>query len=303
MDSVPYISVVYWKTLATFFWRNSMSYDAKVFKVMIASPGDVAKEREILRDVMHEWNTIHSEARSIVLLPVGWETDFSPEMGHRPQEIINKRILEKCDMLVGVFWTRIGTETGEYPSGTVEEIETHIKLGKPAMLYFSNKPVHPDSIDQEQYSKLKGFKQSCQTRGIYETYDDLGEFRKKFFRQLQLKINEDEIFTKEVVKEIDDPAQGLKSSAPQLSKEAQILLKEACQEPSGMIFCLKSSGGTEIGTNDKNLIPDQARRTVAKWEAAIEELVTNGYILDAGSKGEVFEVTDKGFQLADTLGV
>lgn len=48
-----------------------MSYEAKVFNVMIASPGDVASERTIIRDVIYEWNAVHSKSRNIVLLPVG----------------------------------------------------------------------------------------------------------------------------------------------------------------------------------------------------------------------------------------
>jgi hypothetical protein len=45
-----------------------MSYDANVFLVMVASPGDVVDEREAFREAIHEWNVIHSEARKVVLL-------------------------------------------------------------------------------------------------------------------------------------------------------------------------------------------------------------------------------------------
>ena len=137
-----------------------MPYNATVYRVMIASPGDVLTERSIIREVLSEWNIVNSDTRKIVLLPVGWETHTSPSMGDRPQSIINKQILKDSDLLVGVFWTRIGTATDEYVSGTVEEIEEHIKAGKPAMLYFSVVPVHPDSVDSGQYSELKKFKES-----------------------------------------------------------------------------------------------------------------------------------------------
>jgi hypothetical protein len=32
-------------------------------------------------------------------------------MGDEPQKIINKRILKDADLLVGIFWTRLGTPT------------------------------------------------------------------------------------------------------------------------------------------------------------------------------------------------
>ncbi len=116
---------------------RQMSYSASTFNVMIASPGDVASERAIVRDVVYEWNAVNAASRKVVLLPVGWETHSSPEMGATAQTIINRQVLSKCDLLVGVFWTRIGTATEHHLSGTVEEIEGHISAGKPAMLYFS----------------------------------------------------------------------------------------------------------------------------------------------------------------------
>jgi hypothetical protein len=71
-------------------------YGAVVYNVMIASPGEVAKERQVVRDVVLEWNAINSKDRGIVLAPVAWETHASPEMGERPQEIL--RPLAKKDL-------------------------------------------------------------------------------------------------------------------------------------------------------------------------------------------------------------
>lgn len=58
-----------------------------------------------------------------------------PAHARRPQEIINKQVLRNCDLLIAVFWTRLGTPTGGSTSGTVEEIREHIATGKPAMIY------------------------------------------------------------------------------------------------------------------------------------------------------------------------
>ncbi len=69
-----------------------MAYQSVVFQVMIASPGDVAKERQIIKDVLNEWDYIHPLDKHIFLMPVGWETHSAPLMGERPQAIINKQI-------------------------------------------------------------------------------------------------------------------------------------------------------------------------------------------------------------------
>lgn len=278
-----------------------MSYEARVYNVMIASPGDVASERSIIRETIYEWNEIHSQLRKIVLLPVGWESHSTPEMGKRPQEIINRQILDKCDLLVGVFWTRIGTSTGKYISGTVEEIENHIDAGKPAMLYFSDQPARLDSVDQTQYEKLKEFKKSCQSRGLYQTYDSHSEFKEKFYHHLQIKLNEDPIFFSDNESQIETPIIPSETSIPKLSNEARILLKEASYDNHGTIIFVEYLNGTDVQTNGKNLISDQKPREIAMWKAALNELVVNGLVEEQGHKGEIFQVTAFGYEIADMI--
>lgn len=277
-----------------------MSYDSKVFNVMIASPGDVASERTIIRDVIYEWNAVNSQSRNIVLLPVGWESHISPEMGSSPQDIINNQILNKCDLLVGVFWTRLGTPTTEFASGTVEEIEKHIRVEKPTMLYFSSQPVVMDTVDLEQFSELKKFKESCKSRGLYEGYDSHSDFKGKFYRHLQLKINDHPFFK---IKDSDFTKNIIVSTVniPELSTEARILLKEASADSHGELLYIRDSSGVSLQTNGKNLIPSQEKRVVAKWFAALEELSSEQLIMESGNRGEIFEITNLGFQIADMI--
>src|SRR5690554_5440653 len=163
-----------------------MSYQANVYQVFIASPSDVPRERQLAREIVYEWNSINSFDKKICLLPVGWEHNSSPEMGGRAQDFINKQILENSDLLIGIFWTRVGTPTGDSISGSVEEIENHVKSGRPAMLYFSNTPVRPDSIDQKQYKELQNFKKDCNKKGLVETFESIDDLRTKLTRQLSL---------------------------------------------------------------------------------------------------------------------
>jgi hypothetical protein len=125
---------------------GKLAYQATVIPVMIASPGDVLEARDIARDVIFAWNDVNSAHRKTVLMPVGWETHSSPELGSTAQDLINERILADCDLLVGIFWTRLGTPTESSASGSAEEIERHVQAGKPAMVYFSTAPVAPESL-------------------------------------------------------------------------------------------------------------------------------------------------------------
>lgn len=280
-----------------------MSYTAKAFNVMVASPGDVASERSIVRDVVYEWNAVHSARRSIVLLPIGWESHSSPEMGAKPQAIINNQVLDKCDLMVGVFWTRLGTETDEYSSGTVEEIERHVAAGKPAMLYFSSQPVAMDTADLDQVAKLKAFKESCKSKGLYEGYDSHADFRSKFYRHLQLKVNDHPLFNAHQASDNAEFVAEAASNLPTLTAEARVLLKEASLDPHGTILYVRYIGGTDIQTNGKNVIPSHDRRDVAKWEQALQDLVDSDLLVARGHKGEVFEVSNRGYQVAEMIAV
>ena len=78
-----------------------MSFDAKVLKILVASPGDVDEERQAIPEVIYRWNFINSEASKVVLMPVKWETHSAPLMGDRPQGIINEQMIKSCDMAIG----------------------------------------------------------------------------------------------------------------------------------------------------------------------------------------------------------
>lgn len=298
-----------------------MPYQATIHRVMIASPSDVAEERQIIREVVNEWNAIHSSSRGITLLPVGWETHSAPEMGDRAQSIINRRLLEDCDLLVGAFWTRIGTPTGESVSGTVEEIERHIDAGKPTMLYFSSVPVIPESIDREQFDKLTEFKQACFQRGLVESYATREEFRQKFTAQLAITLNQHEYFggtsqdgngsttfvpvpvpfdlsTDELEVHTGEP----EVQSPLISAEARQLLLATAGDRNGRLLKVRTMSGLTVQAGRRNFTEGGDPRTEALWEAAVFELCDKGLFKEEGYKGEVYSVTHLGYQVADKLG-
>jgi len=161
-----------------------MSYNASVFQILIASPSDVLDERELLRNLILDWNAVHSKAGGCVLLPVMWETHSTPEMGDEPQAILNRQIVDDCDALIGVFWTRIGTPTSSAASGTVEEINRIHAAGKPIMLYFSDRNPAQGMIDQEQWQEVRSFRADCIQRGIIASFTDSSDLKESVSRHL-----------------------------------------------------------------------------------------------------------------------
>lgn len=272
-----------------------MAYRGTVVKVMIASPGDVANERRIAWDTVHEWNAVHSEDRETVLMPITWETHASPAMGSRAQEIINKQILRDSDLLIAIFWTRLGTPTGVADSGTVEEIEEHLEVGKPAMLYFSTAPVRLDSIDEQQYQALREFKDSIRKHGLVEEYESLSEFQRKLTRQLAQTVIRHFPSTKQDAHLGVKPIYTDKLRASALSLEAEQLLSQATLDPHGIILAITTFGGLTVETNGHSFADSGNARSEAKWRSAIQELLGRGYIEQRDHKGEVLAVTNAGY--------
>lgn len=282
-----------------------MAYQALVIPVLIASPSDVSEEREIVRLAIHDWNDINASKSKIMLTPVGWESHSSPELGTRPQELINKRLLKECDLLIGVFWTRLGTPTGEAESGTVEEVEKHIASGKPAMLYFSDKPAAPQSINADQYKAVTDFKEKCKSIGIIEGFSNANELRSKLSKQIHICLTKNEYLKKIVETEksksdIIEHADSYELQSPSLSEEAKTIVKTAAKNEHGTILKIATMRGRSVSAAGVDF-GGGSLREAAKWENALNELLDAGFVVERGYKGEVFELTHQGWNLADDL--
>lgn len=280
-----------------------MAYDAKVLEVMIASPGDVTSERQVVREILNGWNVMHARTRQAVIMPVGWETHSAPELAGRPQQMINDRLLAHCDLLVGIFWTRLGSPTGISASGTVEEIEEHIGAGKPAMLYFSSAPVVPQSLDADQFAKLQEFKSWAMTKGLIAEFDSIDDFREQLRRDLEINLRDNPYLAdllQPLVAEDVGETSGMKRVT--VSAEAAQLLKAAAGSDSGHIMMLQHMSGTIIQAAGKQMLPDDAApRDVALWRAAVESLESLGLIEATSYKRQVFRVTHSGYEAAEQI--
>lgn len=84
-----------------------------------------------------------------------------------------------------------------------------------------------------------------------------------------------------------------------LSDEARLLLREASQDPSGLIMYEKYGGSVDLHTNDKSLLTSKEdHRVLAMWDSALQDLAKAGLIAERGERGEVYEITKKGYDVA-----
>ncbi|TOI73556.1 hypothetical protein [Vibrio parahaemolyticus] len=255
-----------------------MSFEAKVYKILVASPGDVEDERKAIPEVISEWNNINAEASNVVLLPVKWETHSAPLMGDRAQGVINSQLVASCDMAIGVFWTRLGSPTGVSESGTAEELEWFIKEGKPTMIYFSSRQLDPTKLDLKQYSALKEFEQKMQKIGLTGSYSSITDFKEQLLRQLS--INVQTLMSGEKV-----PA-----PTPELHKETVASIEKIIKEGQIYMENYEKDGKVKsfVVRGDTRGIKDGLKDLGGSWNKGL-----SGWIFPLSKKLEVAEFLKK----------
>lgn len=108
-----------------------MVFAANVLNVFIASPGDTSASRDAVETALHRWNGMRAAAAGVILLPRRWEVDGVPLMGGDGQSQLNTQLVDKADIVIGIFHTRLGRATPRSRSGTADEIERTHAAGKP----------------------------------------------------------------------------------------------------------------------------------------------------------------------------
>lgn len=269
-----------------------MSFIANVLTVLIASPGDVADERDLATEEMHRWNAANATSRQLILSPVRWETHSSPQMGAHPQALLNEQILTGVDIVAGIFGTRIGTATPGYLSGSVEEIKRHVAAGKLAMIYFSRVPVDPNTINHDQWAALQQFKEECRTGGLYHEYETKEQFKQDFGHHLSLELNKPKYLWMQRPQTPDqqDVADVM------LSELERELLLAMSEDTNGYALHGSTMESYFVQINGKSFGDGSARKTAA-LKRALQRLEELGYTSERSD--EVYELTDEGFERAD----
>lgn len=154
-----------------------------VLRVFVGSPSDVKEEREQLEKVITELNRIWSRNLGLRLELIRWETHVTPGFGDYPQDVINRQVKDDYDIFIGIFWSRVGTPTPYYESGSIEELERALEVykkhpAKMAMLvYFKDAPIPPSQIDVVQLSKVQELKSNLREVGcLYWEFKELSDF-------------------------------------------------------------------------------------------------------------------------------
>lgn len=159
-----------------------------VFRCLIISPGDVTAARDTLEAVIGEWNAHVGATLGARIEAVRWETHAAPEMGDRPQAIINKQLVDTCDLGIAIFWSRVGTPTGTHDSGSVEEIERLLSRNAPVSVYFCEADVPQSTMRDDQFARLQAVRERYQSMGLLGTYTDTERLARSFQLHLTRRV-------------------------------------------------------------------------------------------------------------------
>ena len=163
-----------------------MAQNVTLYNLLISCPGDIKEEVTLIESAVDEFNELYAETLGITIKTRHWSKSSYAQSGGKPQALLNEQFVNKCDAAVAIFWTRFGSPTDEYGSGTEEEIEIMLQSGKQVFMYFSDKPIPPSKINGDGYEKIQAFRDKYKDKGIYFTYSSDEEFKKMFFAHLSM---------------------------------------------------------------------------------------------------------------------
>ena len=154
------------------------------YDLLISCPGDIKEEINAIERSVHKFNEMFGSTLNIAIRTRHWSKSSFAQSGDKPQNLLNKQFVDDCDAAVALFWTRFGTPTDEYGSGTEEEIMKMLAEGKQVFMYFSDAPLPPSTIQSNQYQHIIDFKSRYKDKGLYFCYNSVDDFEQMFFAHL-----------------------------------------------------------------------------------------------------------------------
>jgi len=157
-----------------------------IFRIIVVSPGDVPQERDQVPEIVDEFNRTLGEHLGVRMEVWRWETDTHPGFHlEGPQGLIDELMnIETSDLVIGTFWKRFGTPTGDARSGTEHELRRAWDLWEQhqspqVMVYFKTAPYSPQSkAETDQWGAVLDFKAAFPKEGLWWAYEDVNAFQR-----------------------------------------------------------------------------------------------------------------------------
>lgn len=158
------------------------------YRIFIASPSDLMEDRQSIEEIIKELNLTFGNQNNLVIEQVKWETHSAPGISNKDvQNVINNDIGTQYDLFIGLMWTKFGTPTKKFGSGTEEEFNIALELFKKnpnsiqILYYFKNSlPQSLQDIIPDELEKVNRFRKSLGGENTfyweYNKIEDLQRF-------------------------------------------------------------------------------------------------------------------------------
>src|SRR4030095_837320 len=149
--------------------------DITEISIFLASPSDVQEEREAVNEAVDELNDTVAPILGLRFKLLRWEMDARPGL-HRDgtqahiESLIDPRTV---DIVLGIFWTRFGTQGPDGRAHTQREIEVAFEHwqqhGRPQVcVYFKDAPYSPESPQElDQWKAVLTFQENFPQEGLW----------------------------------------------------------------------------------------------------------------------------------------
>ncbi|MFE0173538.1 NB-ARC domain-containing protein [Streptomyces sp. NPDC059002] len=164
-------------------------------KVILIAPDDVENELEAIRTVVEQANQLRLRERLTVW---NWRTDATPGMHlDGPQGLTDEQMrISESDLVVAVFWSRLGTPVKDELSGTAHELNLAWRswksTGKPTVwIYFCTRAIPQSACDDEhQFPRLRHFRKSLPKEQSFSEFESIEELQRDFTKHLGVWLDD-----------------------------------------------------------------------------------------------------------------
>jgi tetratricopeptide (TPR) repeat protein len=165
-------------------------------RVVLIAPDDVEDELDVIRAVIGQANQFRDEH----LTAWNWRTDSTPGL-HRAgaQGLTDEQMnISDADLVIAVFWSRLGTPVLNDTSGTAHELgiawQAWKTTGRPAVwIYFCSRDVPQSALDDpDQFPALRRFRKSLPHEQKYSEFRTLEELQRDFAKHLRIWLKQND---------------------------------------------------------------------------------------------------------------
>ncbi len=157
------------------------------YNVVISCPSDMDSSRHLVEQAVNTINEQYGEMKNCRFQVKYWSKDVLFTNG-KPQELINRGIIDDADLVIALFGGKLGSPTEKAASGTIEEIEEMVKNHKDTIVCFLDKEFVFNTRESDaqirEWVRLQDFKEKY--NGLYLSFKSDDELVQRLTNQLKL---------------------------------------------------------------------------------------------------------------------